>query len=388
MQRNNQTRIIKGCCSATSLFTNKLKVVNGVKKAVSITMVVLLAVLQVLSFASCKATEKQKHSANYFDYFDTVTTITAYTQTEEEFKALCDEITSLLDEYHKLYTIYNRYEDIPNLVTINDLTDGEHSVVKVDKKIIDMLVFAKEMYYKTNGNVNVAMGSVLKIWHNYRNRGMDDPVNAELPPMEKLIEARKHTDINNLVIDTENSTVYISDPLMTLDVGAVAKGYAVEQICRHLEEKGISDVLLNVGGNIRTIGFAGSENNPWKAGIENPDTGDEEKPFIEYVELSGEAIVTSGSYQRFYIVKGESYHHIIDPETLMPGTKYMSVSVITNDSGLGDAFSTALFLMDYEEGKKLVEETPNVEAMWVLPDGKQLYSSGFENYTFDYEAQK
>lgn len=355
------------------------------KKAVSFLMVMVLAVLQVLSFASCKASEKTKYSANYFDYFDTVTTITAYTETEKEFEALCEEITSLLSEYHKLYTIYDRYEDFTNLVTINDVTDGKHSVVTVDEKIIDMLVFAKEMYYKTDGKVNIAMGSVLSIWHKYRNLGMDDPVNAELPPMEKLLAAQKHTDINNLIIDTENNTVYISDPLMTLDVGAIAKGYATEQICRQLEKKGVSDVLLNVGGNIRTIGNAGDEASPWKAGIENPDTENEEKPFVEYVELSGESIVTSGSYQRFYIVKGESYHHIIDPETLMPGTKYKSVSVITNDSGLGDAFSTALFLMDYEEGKKLVEETENIEAMWVLPDGKQLYSSDFESYTFEYE---
>ncbi len=357
------------------------------KKIISGFMVVILAVLQVLSFASCKATEKEKHSAHYFDYFDTVSIITAYTETEDEFKALCDEVTALLKEYHRLYTIYNRYEDFTNLVTVNDVTDGKHQVIKVDQKIIDLLLFAKEMYRVTDGKVNIAMGSVLSIWHDYRSEGMDEPSKAKLPPMEKLLEAEKHTDINNLIIDEENSTVYIADPLMFLDVGAIAKGYAVEQICLYLEQKGITDVLLNVGGNIRTIGNAGDKNTPWKAGIENPDTDNEEKPFIEYVELSGETIVTSGSYQRFYVVNGENYHHIIDPETLMPGTKYKSVSVITNDSGLGDAFSTALFLMDYEEGKSLVEETENVEAMWVLPDGKQVYSSGFHNYTFDYEAK-
>ncbi len=356
------------------------------KKTVSIAMVVVLAVLQVLSLASCKASEKEKHSAHYFDYFDTVTTVTAYTETEEEFTALCTEITTLLNEYHRLYTIYNRYEGVTNLVTVNDVTEGKHNVVTVDRKIIDLLLFAKEMYNTTDGKVNVAMGSVLKIWHTYRNQGMDNPANAELPPMEKLVEASKHTDINNLIIDEAKSTVYIADPLMTLDVGAVAKGYAVEQICLYLEGKGTTDVLLNVGGNIRTIGFAGDESKPWKAGIENPDTENEEKPYIEYVELSGEAIVTSGSYQRFYVVNGENYHHIIDPETLMPGTKYKSVSVITNDSGLGDAFSTALFLMDYEEGMALVEKTENIEAMWVLPDGEQKYSAGFEDRTFDYEA--
>ena len=347
-----------------------------------------LVVLQVLSFGSCKATKKTKYSAHYFDYFDTVTVIMGYTETKEEFDVICEDIKTLLNDYHRLFTIYNRYENLNNLVTINDVIDGEHQVVKVDEKIIDMLVFAKDMYTKTNGKVNVAMGSVLSIWHVYRNEGLDAPSVAQLPPMEKLKEANKHTDINDLIIDSENNTVYLADPLMKLDVGAIAKGYAVEKIGDYLEEKGIDGFLLNVGGNIRTVGNAGDKNKLWKAGIENPDTENEEKPYIEYVEVAGESIVTSGSYQRFYVVNGENYHHIIDPETLMPGVNFRSVSVITDDSGLGDAFSTALFLMSYEDGKTLVEKTENIEAMWVMPDGEQRYSSGFEGYTFDYEPEK
>ena len=358
------------------------------KKTVSMMLVMVLVVLQALSFASCKASEKTKYSAYYFDYFDTATTIMGYTETKEEFDAVCGEITSLLNEYHRLFTIYNRYENFNNLLTINDVTDGEHQVVKVDEKIIEMLSFAKEMYKKTDGKVNIAMGSVLSIWHVYRNDGLSDPTNAQLPPMEKLEEAMKHTDINDLIIDEENNTVYIADPLMKLDVGAIAKGYAVEKIADYLIDKGITGFLLNVGGNIRTIGYAGEEASKWKIGIENPDTENEEKPYIEYLKAAGESVVTSGSYQRYYVVNGENYHHIIDPETLLPGVNFKSVSVITDDSGLGDAFSTALFLMSYEEGKALVEKTENIEAMWVMPDGEQLYSSGFGDYTFDYEAEK
>lgn len=358
------------------------------KKIVSIFLVIVLVILQVFSFASCKASKKEKYSAHYFDYFDTVTIIMGYTETKEEFDAVCEDVKSLLNEYHRLFTIYNRYENLNNLVTINDVTNGKHQIVEVDKKIIDMLVFAKDMYKKTNGKVNIAMGSVLSIWHVYRNEGLDDPSVAQLPPIEKLKEANKHTDINDLIIDEEKNTVYLADPLMKLDVGAIAKGYAVEKIGDYLEEKGIDGFLLNVGGNIRTVGFAGAEDECWKAGIENPDTENEEKPYIEYVKLAGESIVTSGSYQRFYVVNGENYHHIIDPETLMPGLNFRSVSVITNDSGLGDAFSTAFFLMSYEEGKELVEKTENIEAMWVMPDGEQRYSSGFNVYTFDYEAEK
>lgn len=353
------------------------------KKIISIFMVISILVLQLLTFVGCEEKSSlNKYSNYYFDYFDTATTIIGYEKSQEDFDEMCKEITDLLNEYHRLYTIYNRYEGFNNLVTINDLFDGEHKVVTVDQKIIDMLNFAKDMYYKTDGMVNIAMGSVLKIWHIYRNEGLDDPINAELPPMDKLEEASKHINIDNLIIDTEKNTVFIDDPLMTLDVGAIAKGFAVEQIAKHLENKGITGYILNVGGNVRTIGMADKEK--WKVGIENPDLNDEENKYIEFLKLSGESVVTSGSYQRFYVVNGENYHHIIDPETLMPGTKYRSVSVITNDSGLGDAMSTALFLMDYEEGKNLVESTDNVEAMWVMTDGEQRYSTGFENYTFEY----
>ncbi len=357
------------------------------KKTIAVILAMITVVMQVFCLSSCHSKiTKTKYNANYFDYFDTVTVITGYTETKEEFDGICTEIETLLKEYHQLFTIYNRYDGVNNLVTINDVKDGKHNVVTVDKKIIDMLLFAKDMYNKTDGNVNIAMGSVLKIWHVYRNDGLDEPWNAQLPKKEKLEEAAKHTDINNLIIDEDNKTAFISDPKMFLDVGAIAKGYAVEKVAQYLEEKGITSFIINVGGNVRTVGLNG-ENEPFKVGIENPDTENKEKPYIEYLKLESKAVVTSGCYQRFYTVNGVNYHHIIDPETLMPGENFMSVSVIADDSGLGDAFSTALFLMDIDEGKKLVEETDGVEAMWVLPDGKIVYSDGFEGYTFEYEAK-
>ena len=340
-----------------------------------------LSAVIVFSFSACTESIKlTKHSEYYFDYFDTVTTVIGYSKTIDEFNNTCNEIKALLQEYHQLYTIYERFDNLNNMVTINDVKNGAHSVVKVDKKIIDLLKFAKEMYGKTNGAVNVAMGSVLKIWHIYRNDGLDNPLDAKLPPMEQLKTASEHIDIDKVIIDEENQTVFLDDPDLTLDVGAVAKGYAVEQIAKYLEKKGISGYLLNVGGNVRSIGMAGDKT--WNVGIENPDIDDEEKAHIEYLHLSGESLVTSGSYQRFYNVDGIDYHHIIDPQTLMPGTKYRSVSVLTNDSGLGDALSTSLFLTDYESGLELVEATENVEAMWVMPDGEQRYSSGFKKYTY------
>ena len=131
-----------------------------------------------------------------FDYFDTVTTVTGYAETEEEFKRVTTDILAELGEYHRLFTIYDRYEGMENLCTVNELVDGAHRVVKVDGRIMDLLVYAREMHERTDGRMNIAMGSVLSIWHDYREAGLGEPWNAELPPMEALAEAVEHTDID------------------------------------------------------------------------------------------------------------------------------------------------------------------------------------------------
>jgi thiamine biosynthesis lipoprotein len=341
---------------------------------------ILLSLTVLLSCAALSSCQKppEKFSEYSFDYFDTVTTITGYAESREAFDEIAQGVLAELGEYHRLFTIYHRFEGLENLCTVNELVDGQHRTVTVDRRIVDMLLYAKEMYAKTDGRVNIAMGSVLSIWHDYRTIGMSDPAAAELPPMDKLTEAAKHTDINCLVIDEENSTVTITDPAMRLDVGAIAKGYAVERVARSLEEKGITGYVINVGGNVRTVGAKG-DGSPWVAGIENPDT-DAEEDYVAYLNLTGESVVTSGSYQRYYLVNGKRFHHIIDSETLMPAEGFLSVSVVCKHSGQGDALSTALFCMPFEEGLALVESLPDAEAFWVLPDGTTRQSDGFAAY--------
>lgn len=338
----------------------------------------LLACLLLGGILPSCAPKPQSYKAYSLDYFDTATTITGYAESQEAFDRVSGEILAELGEYHRLYTIYHRFEGLENLCTINELVDGQHRTVTVDRRIIDLLLYAKEMYSVTGGKLNIAMGSVLSIWHDYRELGMSDPASAELPPMEKLTEAAEHTDINCLVIDEERSTVTITDPAMTLDVGAIAKGYAVEMAARSLEEKGITGYVINVGGNVRTVGAKG-DGNPWVAGIENPNA-EAEEPYVAYLHLTGETVVTSGSYQRYYLVNGKRFHHIIDSETLMPAEGFLSVSVVCKHSGQGDALSTALFCMSLEEGLALVESIPGAEAFWVLPDGTTKQSQGFSAY--------
>lgn len=310
------------------------------------------------------------------DYFDTVITITGFENSQEEFDEVANEMLAQFGEYHRLYTIYHRFDGLENVCTINELVDGAHRTVTVDRRIIDLLVYAKEMHAKTNGIMNIAMGSVLSLWHDYRTIGSDNPSEASLPPMAELTAAAEHTDINNLIIDETNNTVFISDPLMKLDVGAIAKGYAVERVALFFERKGVTSYVLNVGGNVRALGGK-ADGTDWKVGIENPTGGD----YLSYLNISNQAVVTSGSYQRYYYVDGKPYHHIIHPDTLMPAEGYLSVSIICNHSGLGDALSTALFCLPQKEGLALIESIDGAEAMWVDENGEITCSPGWNDYT-------
>ena len=338
----------------------------------------LCLLLSSLSLFSCKKEKSlEKFNSYSFEYFDTVTTITGYAESKEEFDEIAAEILAELKDYHRLFTIYHRFEGMENLCTVNELVDGAHRVVTVDRRIVDLLLYAKEMHALTGGRINIAMGSVLSIWHDYRTEGMNDVTAAKLPPMEALAEAAKHTDIQNLVIDEEACTVTITDPKMTLDVGAVAKGYAVEMVAQSLEKKGITGYVINVGGNVRTVGSK-PDGEGWIVGIEDPM--DTSADYIAYLSLESQSLVTSGSYQRYYLVNGKRYHHIIHPDTLMPAEGFLSVSILTRHSGNGDALSTALFCMPLEEGLALIESLSDTEAMWVLPDGSTLCSSGWSDH--------
>lgn len=358
------------------------------KKTLRALLSLAIVLIAFSALASCKQEKsKEKFTETYVnEYFDTVTTVIGYAEDINDFNEVADHIEARLSEYHKLYDAYHsftdvgyedEYRDIINIKDINALVGGKHLVRKVDRKIIDLLLYSKEMYNLTGGETNVAMGSVLKLWHNERDNAAKNPLTAALPDAEALAQAREHTDINDIIIDVEKSTVYLSDPDMLLDVGAVAKGYATEMIARELSEMGVTGYALSVGGNVRTVGSK-PDGTDWSIGIENPDPFE---PYLETVYSSNKSIVTSGSYQRYYTVGNKLYHHIIDKDTLYPSVYYDSVSVVTENSAMADALSTALFCMPIEEGMKLVEGLHDVEALWLSADGVKTASSGFSKYT-------
>ena len=317
--------------------------------------------------AAGNETERKTYEATFLTLFDTVTVIKGAADSKEAFTEIAYAIRDELQVYHQLFDIYNDYEGISNLKTVNDMAG--QAPVKVDRRIIELLLDCRVYYELTGGMVNVAMGSVLKLWHNARNAGINDPANARLPDMDQLTEASLYADIEAIMIDEEASTVYIADPKVQLDVGAVAKGWSAQRVAENAPE----GLLISVGGNVCATGPKDEKGTPWVVGVQNP-AGDN---YLHTIYVTQESVVTSGDYQRCYVVDGNLYHHIIDPTTLLPGTYWRSVTIVCADSGLADALSTALFLLPLEEGKLLAKKS-GAEAMWVDADGSQYYTEGFQ----------
>lgn len=340
-------------------------------------LLTLSLIFQLTACSAGSASKKTRYEAQFLQLFDTMTRIIGYTETKEEFTNFSNLIYDNLKVYHQLYDIYDNYPGINNIKTIND--NAGKKPVKVDKKIIDLLLLAKNANKLSNGACNVALGSVLSIWHKYREAGINDPDHAELPPMSELKAAMQHTDINKVIIDEKASTVYLEDPEMSLDVGSAAKGYATEQVCQIAIAHGYTSGLISVGGNVRAIGNKGVDNEPWNVGIQNPDLSSSQKS-LETVLLSDQSLVSSGVYERYYTVNGKNYHHIIDPTTLMPSTYYKQITLLCKDSGKADSLSTAVFNMPFDQGLKFINSMPDIDAMWVFPDGSIKYSKNFEKH--------
>ncbi len=340
---------------------------------------VLLSAVILFSCCSCTGilNSKEKYSSSFLDLFDTASTVIAYDTSQEEFENHFDSFHQRLEEYDKLYDIYNSYEGIVNLKTVNE--QAKNAPVKVDSRIIDLLEYCKYAYNLSGGKTNICLGAVLELWHNSREHAANYPDDAYLPDMNELESANEHTDFDSLIIDREESTVFFTDDKLQLDVGAVAKGYAAEQVCTWAKDNLWSSGAISIGGNVFTFGYKNDDGETlWNIGIENPDrTADD---YLLNVAVTDVSIVTSGDYQRYYTVDGKNYCHIINPDTLMPSEYVSAVSVICTSSSLGDVLSTALFNMPIDEGVEFVEKLENVEAVWVDKDYNKTFSSGFEKY--------
>lgn len=322
-----------------------------------------LLVLLAMLLAGC-APGRQVYEATFLDVFDTVTTLRGYDVSRQTFQTRAEQVHEALLEYHRLFDIYT---DFPGgLKRVNDSAGIDP--VAVEPEVIALLKDCRQAYDLTGGRVNAAMGSVLSLWHDAREAGLADPDHAALPDRAALEEAAKHISFDTVQLDEEGGTVYLADPAQRLDVGAIAKGWAAQRAAQLLPE----GYVLSVGGNVCTRGVK-PDGSRWMIAVQSPEQG---AGNLCVAALSGQCLVTSGDYQRGYTVDGKRYHHIIDPDTLMPASFWRSVTVLAQDSALADCLSTALFLLPLEEGKALAAQC-GAEAMWVDAELNVTQTPGF-----------
>lgn len=311
-----------------------------------------------------------KYSYEFFGTFDTVVQLSGYTTTQKQFDKYSQYTIRRFKELHELFDIYNKYDDINNIKTIND--NAGIKPVEVDSQILELLELSIKYNKEVSDKVNIALGPVLNLWHIYRQEGMHNPENAKIPPPNILKEASLLSNISNIEIDRKNNTIYLTEKGMSIDVGAVAKGYATQIISSELTDMGFASFFISSGGNVKTIGLPLGKKKFWSIGLQNPyyfNDMETQENLIDIVYIENNSVVTSGDYQRFYFVEGKKYHHIIDKDTLMPQLFYNAVTVMTPDSIMADFLSTAIFLMPYAEGRNFVDSLPNTEAYWIFADG-------------------
>lgn len=350
-------------------------------KKIKIMMVLFL----MLGLVGCQSKKYQYLKDSFTGPFDTLIEYMSYVKSQKEFdeqmKLIKEELTGL----DQLFDKYTSYEGVNNIKTIND-NAGIKPIV-VDKVIIDMLKLSIEDHRKYSTNVNIAMGSVLNLWHTSRDSTVDGI--GTPPGTAQLEEANQHVNIEAIVIDDEASTVYINDAKVSIDVGATAKGFAIEYVKDLLiEDMQAEAFLLSGGGNVAAHGMRKLDSTgnaalerskkEFLVGVESPNSGaysDGKYPALLIAD--NVSIVTSGDYQRNFKDKdGNVYHHLVDPTTLYPATYFRSVTIITEDSGFADFLSSCVFLMPYDQGKAFVEGIAGVEAVWLLNDGTIKHTDG------------
>lgn len=333
----------------------------------------LAATMILLVCASCSAqttaqAATEKRSMYFFGTFDTMITIIGYAPSQEAFDAVTARAQERFTQLHQIFDQYNEYEGISNLYVVN--RDAAQAPVTVPEELMALLVYAKQKQAELHDTVNIAMGSVLSLWHDARENAETDPEHAALPDMDALKAAAEHTSIDDVVLDEANRTVFFADPLLKLDLGAVAKGYATELVAQEMLASEMPNFIINAGGNVRVGQPPLDGRKTWGISIQDPNaSATAVDQSMETLYLNNLSVVTSGDYQRYYFVDGVRMHHIISPKTLMPATENRSVTIVTESSELADILSTAVFMMPYEEGRAFVDALPGVEAMWMTENG-------------------
>ncbi len=317
----------------------ELKTIHS--KIFQILFFILLFIVSGLLFSPFACTpQKERIFKKSRIIMDTLVTITVVTKTSSDADEIIDKAFQEIGRLEKASNFYSPDSEI-SLINMNAGT----SPVKVSPDIIEILTKARQVYEMTDGAFDMTIGPVISLY-DFRNR--IKPSDVEVRNNLSLVNYR------NIVINKEQSTVFLREKGMLLDSGGIMKGYAAERAAEVLKRHGVPSGIVAVAGDIRAFGLK-PDGKPWRVGIRDP-MGQGEDDIVAVIELSDMSISTSGDYERFFILNGKRFHHLISPKTGYPAEGCRSVSIISTEGALADSYSTGIFILGPEKGLKALEK--------------------------------
>lgn len=331
------------------------------RKKKKIAVIILVLILIALVLLLIDKNVYKDYAKEYF-YMDTYINVKLSTsKSKKEVDQIFDDIDYLYSSYHKLTDIYNNYDGVVNIYYLNNILEDNESI-EIDKRLSDIIALGFEYYDKTDGLFNIASGNLTMKWKDFIETC------GTLPSSEEL---NVNTNISDIILDGNN---YTKKNGVKLDLGALTKGYVTELVGNYLEEMKINSYVINAGGNVK-VGKAHNKD-AFNIGITDPDNN---SSVFTKLKINNLSVVTSGNYQRYCLLEDINYNHIINPKTKYPSNYMKSVTVVSSDSALADIYSTYLYLLPAEEGIKIVNSTPSIEAIWYIDKDNIIRSDNF-NY--------
>mgnify|MGYP002713063289 CR=1 FL=1 len=271
-------------------------------------------------------------------------------------------VASVFDELRRIDRLMSPYKEASELSRIN--RDGGQHTVKVSAELVSLIRQSQRISELTHGAFDITFASV-GFAYDYRS--------ATRPDRGRLDALHSGIDYRNLITDATASTVSLGRPGVKIDLGGIAKGYAVERSIGLLQQHGIGHALVTAGGDTRVLGDR--RGRPWLVGVRHPRA---RSKLITRLPLDNEAISTSGDYERFFEEDGVRYHHIINPRTGDSARQVQSVTVVGPDATQTDGLSTSVFVMGVERGLALIDSLNGYETIIVDRHGELHYSQGLE----------
>ena len=246
------------------------------------------------------------------------------------------------------------------------------SAVQVHPDLFELISLGTRHSQAKNSHLNIAIGPLVQTWR----IGFSD---ARRPSQEEIDQSLNKIDPKQIQLDTEKQAVFLKRPGMKIDLGALAKGYSADLIATFLKSQGVEDALIDLGGNILTVGQNPMKKQPWRIGIQNPV--EPRGHHILALSIENKSVVTSGIYERHLEVDGQSFHHIFDSTTGYPvETELASITIISDRSVDGEIWTTRLFGESPTSILNIVESLPGIDTLLVSQSGKIAFTSGLQSY--------